>query len=133
MTRPWLKQYEPGVPHTLEIPEMTLSDMFDEAVKTSPEQAAMSLFGRKIRYGEFGRQVEQLAIALHRLGVKVGDRVAIMLPNIPQYPIAHFAILKIGAIVVPTNPMYVERELKHQLHDSGAETILTLDFLFPRV
>lgn len=133
MQRAWLKFYEEGVPHTLEIPEKTLSQVFEETVTSSPQGTAISFFGTKISYGELGKQVNQLATALARLGVKKGDRLALIMPNIPQYPIAHFAALKVGAILVPTNPLYVERELKYQINNSGAETVIVLDFLYPKI
>jgi long-chain acyl-CoA synthetase len=133
MSRPWVKFYESGVPHTIDIPDITLTDLFDRAVAEHPDGVAISFFGKRISYRELGRLVEQFAIALTRLGVKTGDRVAIVLPNLPQYPIVHFAALKIGAILVPTNPLYVGREFKYQFNNSGAETAVVLDFIYPRI
>ncbi len=133
MQRNWLKFYEEGVPHTIEIPDKTLNHLFQEAVASNPHGRAVSFFGKKISYEGLGRQVDQLATALSRLGVKKGDRVAIILPNIPQYPVVHFAALKIGAILVPTNPLYVEREFQYQINNSGAETAIVLDFLHPKL
>lgn len=133
MEKPWLRFYEKGVPHELELPNLTLSQLFNTAVKNNPRGVAMSFLGARISYRKLHHLVHQLAVALTRLGVKKGDRVAIILPNIPQYPMAHFAALEIGAILVPTNPMYVERELKHQLNDSGARTVIVLDILFPKL
>jgi len=133
MERPWLNFYENGVPHSIDFPELTLGDMFAKAVEESPEHKAVSFFGKRLKYREVGVQVDHLAQALTQLGVKKGDRIAVLLPNVPQYPIVHFAALKIGAILVPTNPLYVERELEYQLNDSGAETIVTLDSFYPKV
>lgn len=133
MDKPWLQFYEKGIPAAIKFPEMVLPDILDRAVERNPQGAAVSYFGRKISYKDLGRLVNQFAIALTRLGIKQGNRVAILLPNIPQYPIAHFAALKIGATLVPTNPFYVERELKYQLNNSGAETIIALDMLFPKI
>jgi long-chain acyl-CoA synthetase len=107
--------------------------MLDQAVAFNPNGVAISFLGTKITYRQFSSYVNQFATALSRLGVKHGDRVAIILPNVPQYPIAHYAILKLGAILVPTNPLYVERELKHQINNSGAETAVVLDFLYPKL
>lgn len=84
-------------------------------------------------YGRLDELTQAFAAALHGLGVRRGDRVSINLPNIPQFVIAFYAALRLGAIVVQTNPMYTERELKELLNDSGAETIVTLDLLYPRV
>lgn len=133
MDKPWIKFYEDQVPAEIEFPEIALSQLFEQTVENTPNGSAVLFFGKKITYAELGRLVNQFAIALMRLGVKQGDRVAIMLPNIPQYPIAHFAVLKIGAILVPTNPLYMERELQYQLNNSGAETIIALDMHFPKV
>jgi long-chain acyl-CoA synthetase len=131
--KPWLAFYQEGVSHRLEFPEQALNDLFSETASANPSGVAVSYFGKKLTYRELQRDVNQLATALTRLGVKKGDRVAIILPNVPQYPIAHFAILKLGAIIVPTNPLYVERELKYQMNDSGAETAIIVDFLYPRL
>ncbi len=133
MERIWLKSYEDGVAHNIEFPEKTLNDILTDAIDANPNDVSIVYFGKRITFRELGAQIDQFATALVRLGVKKGDRVAIILPNIPQYPIAHFAVLKIGAIIVPTNPLYVERELKYQINNSGAETAITLDFLYPRV
>lgn len=133
MDKVWLKAYEDGVPHAIEIPEKTLGQLLDEAVAERPNAAAVVFFGKRLPYRELGRLVDKFATALTRLGVKKGDRVAIMMPNIPQYPVVHFGALKIGAILVPTNPLYVERELQYQLKNSGAETVVVLDFLYPKI
>ncbi|MCG8606288.1 AMP-binding protein, partial [bacterium] len=131
--KPWLAFYQEGVSHSLEFPEQTLNDLFAETATANPSGVAVSYFGKKLTYRELERDVNQLATALARIGVQKGDRVAIILPNIPQYPIAHFAILKLGAIIVPTNPLYVERELKYQMNDSDATTAIVVDFLYPRL
>lgn len=133
MDRTWLKSYEDGVAHNIEFPDKTLNDIVKDAIDSNPNDVAVVYFGKRITFCELGAQIDQFATALVRLGVKQGDRVAIILPNIPQYPIAHFAVLKIGAIIVPTNPLYVERELKYQINNSGAETAITLDFLYPKL
>ncbi|MFQ5823804.1 MAG: long-chain fatty acid--CoA ligase [bacterium] len=133
MKQPWFKFYEDGVPHTIDFPEITLPDILEEAIKVNPQGPAVSYFGRKLTYGELGHLVNQLATALSKFGVKQGDRVALILPNIPQYPIAHFAVMKLGAILVPTNPLYVERELEYQINNSGTETAIVLDIIYPRI
>jgi len=133
MERPWLKFYETAVNQSPAIPEKTIYDLFEDAVRVSPNQPAMLFLGRKFSFAELAQMVDVFAAALAGIGVRSGDRVAIILPNLPQYVIAHYAILKIGAIVVPTNPLYVERELEHQLNDSGAEVAIALDLLFKRI
>lgn len=131
--RPWLESYPDNVPHNIDFPKSSLSHLLSDAVQTNPSGIAATYFGKKITYAELAALVKQFALALTRLGVKKGDRVAIMLPNIPQYLICHFGVLRIGAILVPTNPLYKERELKHQMKNSGARVVITLDFLFPRI
>ena len=92
----------------------------------------MSFFGKKIRYSELQSQTRKMADILFHLGVRKGDRVAIMLPNCPQTVIAYFGALRLGAIVVNTNPLYVEREMVHQFNDAGAETLITLDLFYEK-
>ncbi len=133
MHRPWLSHYEEGVPHTLAIPNRTMAEVFAEAVRDFPQNAAMIYYGRRIAYRTLGALVHRCAAALAHLGVKQGDRVAIILPNVPQYPIVHFAIMQLGAIAVPTNPLYVERELEYQLNNSDAEVAIALDLLYSRL
>lgn len=133
MHRPWLSHYEEGVPQALELPNQTLPEVFKESVRTFVEAPAMIYYGRAFDYRTLGAMVERFAAALAHLGVKKGDRVAIILPNVPQYPVVHYAVMQLGAIAVPTNPLYVERELEYQLNDSGAEFAIVLDLLYPRV
>jgi long-chain acyl-CoA synthetase len=131
--RPWLASYQPGVPAHLEIPEYPLTWLLDEAVRQYPHQPALIYFGTKMSYAQLATQADRFAHALVRLGIQPGDRVAIALPNIPQYPIAFYGALKAGAVVVPTNPLYTEREMQHQLADSGARLLIMLDMFYPVV
>ncbi len=133
MDRPWLRHYEDGVPKTLAIPNQTMPEVFSEAVRTYADSTAIIYYGRRFDYRTLGAMVERFAAALVHLGVKQGDRVAIILPNVPQYPVVHYAVMQLGAIAVPTNPLYVERELEYQLNNSGAEVAIALDLLHPRV
>ena len=126
MEKVWLKNYEPGVPHTIDYPKVSLYQMFKQAAERYASNPAVSFMGRVLTYRELLAQVDAFAAALQGLGVKKGDRVAIHLPNCIQFPIAYYGALAIGAIVVPCNPMYVARELSYQLNDSGAETIVTM-------
>lgn len=130
MDKPWLKFYDQGVPTTLEYPPLNMYQVFQMAVEENPKGIATIFFGARTNYAELGRAVERFSDALASLGVKKGDRVALLLPNLPGYPIAHFAAMRLGAILVPTNPLYVERELQHQMNDSGAETLIVLDQLY---
>lgn len=133
MDRPWLTSYDQAVSRTLDVPSMPITHFLSSAVAERPQGTAIHFFGRAITYGELGSLVDRFANALHRLGVRRGERVAIVLPNIPQYVITHWAIMRLGALVVPTNPLYTERELAHQLHDSGTETVVILDLFLPRL
>jgi len=126
MEKVWLKSYEPQVPHSIDYPPLNLYQLFQQATKNYGEQPAVYFMGRELTYRELAEQVESFAAALSDLGVKKGDRVAIHLPNSTQFPIAYFATLALGAVVVPCNPLYVAREMEYQLKDSGAETIITL-------
>ncbi len=126
MEKIWLKNYEPGVPHSIDYPQKSLYQLFQESAETYKSNPAVHFMGKELSYQELHSQVNSLASALTEMGVKKGDRVAIHLPNCTQFPIAFFATLAIGAIVVPFNPLYVAREVEYQLKDSGAETIITL-------
>ncbi len=133
MERPWLKFYEPGVPHHIDYPRIPLYRILDDTVEEFPELDAVIFQGKKIKYRELGEWVRNLASGLAQIGLRKGDRVAVMLPNCPSYMVAYYAILKIGGIVVNVNPMYVERELEFQLADAGAAAIVTLRELLPRI
>jgi long-chain acyl-CoA synthetase len=133
MDRPWLKFYEDGVPHHIEYPRIPLYQVLDDTARDFPDVDAVIFQGQGIQYGELAGWAGDLASGLHQIGIKKGQRVAIMLPNCPQYIVAYFAILKLGGVVVNVNPMYVERELEFQLHDAGAEAIVALRDLLPRL
>ena len=132
-TRPWVKYYEAGVPAQLDIPDYPLTWLLDQTASRYPGQTALIYYGTKISYATLSTLANRFALALQRLGIQKGDRVAIALPNIPQYPIAFYGALKAGAVVVPTNPLYTEREMQHQLADSGARTVVMLDMYYPVV
>jgi long-chain acyl-CoA synthetase len=129
--RPWVRSYEPGIPPSLIYPNSTLGNVLAQTALKFPNHTALLFFGKKISYGELDRLVDQFAQALAKLGVRKGDRVAIMLPNIPQMVIAYYGTLRSGAVAVPTNPLYHEHELEVQLTDSGAETLVAVDMFFP--
>jgi long-chain acyl-CoA synthetase len=126
MEKVWLQHYEPEVPHSINYPPLSLYQLFQKTAEKYKQNPAVHFMGRDLKYGELSAEVESLAAALSGLGIKKGDRVAIHLPNSTQFPIAYFAALSIGAVVVPCNPLYVAREMEYQLKDSGAETIITL-------
>ena len=125
--RPWLKHYDAGVPHTLmPYPQRTLLEVMDETTRLKPEHTSFIFKGARISHRQLDRQSTALAAALVRLGVKKGDRVVLLLPNCPQAVISQVAAWKAGAIVVPLNPMYTERELEGALQRCGAETAVVL-------
>jgi long-chain acyl-CoA synthetase len=132
-TRPWLHHYEPGVPASLDIPDHALIWLLDNAASRYPGHTAFIYYGTKLTYVRFATLANRFALALQSLGIRKGDRVAIALPNIPQYPIAFFGALKAGAVVVPTNPLYTGHEMQHQLSDSGARVMVMLDSFYPIV
>ncbi|MBA2396718.1 MAG: long-chain fatty acid--CoA ligase [Ktedonobacteraceae bacterium] len=132
-TRPWLRSYEEGVPAHIDIPDYPLTWLLDNATQHYPDNTAIIYYGHKITYAHLSTLADQFAAGLQKIGVKKGDRVAIALPNIPQYPIVFFGALRAGAVVVPTNPLYTERELSHQLNDARATVIVMLDSFYPSV
>ena len=133
MERPWLKHYEAGVPASLSYPEIPLHQFIIDSARRFPDRPAVEFYGRRIPYRELDELTNRFAGALIHLGVQKGDRVAIMLPNIPQAVIGYFGALKAGAYVTQINPLYVGPEIAQQLKDSGAETLLALDLFYPRV
>ncbi len=124
--RPWLVHYESGVPHTIAVPRLTMTRLFDRAVERFPSRPAMYFQGKQITYHTMGVQVKRLAAALHAQGIAAGDRVIILLPNLPHLVIAYHAILRLGAVVVMCNPRAEESDLISQAQESGAESLITL-------
>lgn len=131
MSKPWLKYYDKGVRPVIEYPDLIMPDYVEKSAKNFPNKTAMIFDGVEITYKTFAGMVAKFATALSNLGVKKGDRVALMTPNFPYYAVGFNAILKLGAIVVQVNPMYVERELQYILNDSEAEVIIAYDALYP--
>jgi long-chain acyl-CoA synthetase len=131
--RPWTKWYPKGVPADIDIPEKSIPDMIDEAVKKWGNKTSIVFYGRKLKHKEIQELSLKFATALHDLGVKKGDRVAILLPNCPQFIIAYFGILRIGAVASPMSPLYSPREIKHQVNDNESKIIVCLDLLFEKV
>ncbi|MEH7885917.1 long-chain-fatty-acid--CoA ligase [Bacillus sp. JJ1609] len=131
--RPWLSQYPPEIPATLDLQEATVQNYLKQTADKFPDKVAIHFMGKELTYKQVYNYAKKLAAYLQSLGIEKGDRVAIMLPNTPQSIISYYAILMAGGIVVQTNPLYMERELEYQMKDSGAKAIITLDILFPRV
>ncbi|AQQ54079.1 long-chain-fatty-acid--CoA ligase [Planococcus lenghuensis] len=131
MERPWLAHIAEGNPKEIEIPDVSLSGLFDQSVETYANHTAITFFSKSYTYRELAERINRAAAALSKLGVKKGDRVAIMLPNCPQYPISFYGALKCGATVVQLNPMFQPAELLHILNDSGTKVLIMLDRLEP--
>ena len=127
--RPWLAHYPAGVPAQIDMDEFAaITDVFDAALLKYRDKPAFTNMGKTISYGDLERLSRDFAAyLLGEIKLKKGDRVAIMLPNCLQYPIAIFGVLRAGLTVVNVNPMYTARELRHQMEDSGAKAILVLD------
>jgi len=125
--RPWLAHYDSGVPPTLHYPERPLTWLLDETARNHGTRDALLFYGTRLTYIQFALAADRFAASLLALGVLPGDRVAICLPNVPQFPISFYGTLKAGAIAVPTNPLYTAPEMEHQLADAGARAIVILD------
>jgi len=145
MERVWQKNYEKGVPTTLTYPQTPLYGLLDNAAAEYPDRAAVifgavahklpgqPLLDAALSYRALREAVNRFASALAQMGVKKGDRVAIYLPNSPQFAIAYYGALKAGAVIAPVNPIYTPRELEFILQDSGAETIVALSQFYPKL
>ncbi len=133
VSKPWLSHYPKGVPPEIEIPRESVPEMLDSAIAKYSSKEALIFYGKTITYGELGKLVDQFATALADLGVAKGDTVALHLLNCPQYVIAYFAALKLGAMVTPISPVYTSQEVKHQLTDSRAKTVICQDILYDNV
>ena len=129
LERPWHASYPAGVPHQIDTDEFpSIVSVLQASLEKYRDRPAFSNMGKSLTYAEVDKYSKQFAAyLLGELKLKKGDRVAIMMPNCLQYPIALFGVLRAGLTVVNTNPMYTARELKHQLVDSGASAILVFD------
>ncbi|WP_029527211.1 long-chain-fatty-acid--CoA ligase [Polaromonas glacialis] len=126
--RPWLKAYPAGVPADVDVSQYTsLVALMEESFKTYKDRVAYSFMGKEITFGQTNNLSLAFGAYLQGLGLVRGDRVAIMMPNVPQYPVAVAAILRAGYVVVNVNPLYTPRELEHQLNDSGAKAIVIVE------
>ena len=132
--KPWLAHYDPGVPATLQpYPAITVLDYVRETTEKRPDHTALMFKGERISFGELMWRSDALAHALIANGVKKGDRVAIIMPNTPQFVIAEFAIWKAGGIVAAINPLYTGPELQHALKECGAETAIVMTLFYEKV
>jgi long-chain acyl-CoA synthetase len=141
MEKPWLKHYDEGIPTSIDYPRVPLDRLLADAAAKHPGQAA-TIFGAmggsrlmdaQLTYRQLDEAVNHFAAGLQKLGLGKGDRVAIMLPNCPQFVIAAYATWRIGGIVVCCNPLYVDREIEHLIQDSRAETFVVMSQFYERV
>jgi len=131
--KPWLKAYPPEVPAELAYEDVALYELLVRAAQKHGDAPATVFYGARLTYRQLHEQARRLAAGLVRLGVRKGDRVAIMLPNCPQANIAYYGALMAGAVVVQVNPLYMPRELRHQVNDSGARIMIAIDLAYPKV
>jgi len=125
--QPWLGSYAPGVPSSIAETTETLTDMMETSAERFAPCVALDFFGATTSYAELGEQISRAANGLRKLGVTPGDRVALVLPNCPQHVVAFYAVLRLGAIAVEHNPLYTDRELRHQFEDHGARVAIVWD------
>ena len=131
MKEPIPKNWPEWVPHSINYPEIPLHQILDESAKKYPDNIAIIFQDKKISYRELSKEVNSFATGLQKNGLAKNNRVAIYLPNIPQFIISYYGALKAGAIVTSICPLFKERELKHQLVDSGSDTLIILDLFYP--
>ncbi len=131
--QPWLSHYDKGVPHTIAPAQGPIYALLDAAAQNSPQASACIFQNTKLNYAQLQEKAEIFAASLRRMGVKHGDRVALMLPNLPQTIIAFWGIMKAGGVAVMINPLYMEKEIVHHIHDSQAKFLIMLDLLWTKI
>jgi long-chain acyl-CoA synthetase len=131
--RPWHQHYDPGVPSDITVEESRLDELLRRAARTYPETKAIVFFGKAITYRELDDLVDRFAAGLQRMGVVKGDRVSVFMPNCPQAVIVYEAVWRVGAIAVPSNPLYTAAEFAHQATDAGSKVAVVLSMLYDRV
>jgi long-chain acyl-CoA synthetase len=131
--KPWLQHYQPGVPEYLAYEDLCLPDFLSRSTERFPGKMALSFQGYELTYSQLTDMVNRFATCLHHFGVRKGDAVALLLPNVIPCVAAYYAAMKIGAVTVMNNPLYSDRELEHQFNDSQAKVLITLDLLGNRM
>jgi len=131
--RAWLKHYDSQVPVHLSYPHLPLYSLLDESAARQPANPCSNFFGKRLTYKQIKDLSDLFAASIGSLGIRKGDRVILLLPNSPQFLIAYYGLLKVGAVVVPLNPLSTERELEFYLRDSGAETAITIPLFLSKV
>lgn len=132
-SKPWLKHYENGVPEKIDYETICLPDVLVRSARRFPDRMALSFQGYQVTFRELNEMVDRFAACLYDFGIRKGDSVAILLPNLIPCVVSYYAVLKIGAITVMNNPLYSDRELDHQFNDSNSRVLITLDLLANRM
>jgi long-chain acyl-CoA synthetase len=133
LVKPWLAHYENGVPEHVQYEDICLPECLTRSAEAFPDKMALTFQGYRVSFARLNEMVDQFATVLTGFGIKQGDSVAILLPNVIPCVVAYYAIMRIGAITVMNNPLYSDRELEHQFNDSGAKALITLDLLGNRM
>ncbi len=133
MNLPWARQYDPGVPLEVEVPRAAIPELLSGAVGRSPDRAALVFFGKITTYGRLWDQVRRLARSFQDLGLRPGERLAVLLPNCPQLAASYYAILAAGGVAVLLNPLLSPKEIAYQINDAGCRWLVVLDHLLPKL
>ena len=133
LPKPWHKHWPEGVPKSIEYPDVPVDELLRRTAEAHPDRPAMRFYGKQVSYRELDDRADRFAAGLRRIGVKRGDRVSLLLPNTPHFFIAFFGILRAGAVVVQTNPLYTARELEELYKDAGVETVVLMDIFWPNL
>ena len=131
--KPWHRHYDYNVPTTVREPRLPIHELIQVSANACPDHAALNFHGTEITFWELRLLIIRFANALGGLGVRQGERVGIHLPNCPQYPIAYYAVLSLGAVVVNLNPMYTAEEIKLVVSTTGLTTLITFDMVLPAI
>jgi long-chain acyl-CoA synthetase len=132
-TKPWHRHYDYNVPTTIRYPRLAIHNLVELPANAYPDKTALNYFGTEISFWELRTQILRFANVLGALGIQKGERVGLHLPNCPQYPIAYYAALSLGAIIVNLNPLYTPDELKLMANTSGLTTHVTFDMALPAI
>lgn len=132
--KPWLTQYDEQIPYTLApYPDHGFHEFLEQSAARFPDRPCTLFKGRVVTYREMNAQADRIAAGLVAMGVKKGDRIGLLVPNTPQFVMAFYGILKAGAVVVATNPLYTPHEMAHQLKDAGVETVIVMSNFYGRI
>ena len=131
--KPWVKHYDEGVPESIDYPRIASFELLEQTAKKYPNKVCTIFKGGTITYKEMDEMTDRLAAGLFNLGVRKGDRVGLFIPNTPQFVIAYYAILKIGGVVVATNPLYTQREIEYQVNDAGINVLVLMTNNYEKV